>query len=206
MPETQNPYSPPAAFLESGNQIGTVVREGKLVRLDRDGRLPERCIACNASGTGVRITRTLYWSKPSWRFAAFAIPVAILALGNVAPAPLIGAVFWGALVLIYLIHVFVRARVKLDCALCAAHHRVNRIMVGISVLCLLAVLGLLGGLLQTANGEVSMALLIAILIMLAVETGRRLFGPLKVSAARVDGRSVWLRGTGRAFYESLPGP
>ena len=63
---THNPYAPPQSEIEPplSGWVGTY-RDGKLVRMVVGGRLPDRCVRCNALARGYRIDRVLY-SRPAW--------------------------------------------------------------------------------------------------------------------------------------------
>jgi hypothetical protein len=206
MQDSINPYAPPVALLESAEQLGDVLRDGRHVRLEKDGRLPERCIVCNAAGTGRRVTRRLFWSPLWWRLSVIFVPVGFIGFATVAPAyaGFFSIAFWPLVALLLLINPFIRSRAEVDVAVCSRHERQHRITLGISVALLTLVSGLLVGLFTTTRGAYGAALFIAIALMLVFETARRLLGPLKVHAAKIDQRRLWLRGAGRPFLEGLP--
>ena len=82
-----NPYAPPKASLEAVVP-GAVWRDGKLVRMDRQGALPDRCVVCNEHASK-RIARTLYWSPTAWRIFCWVAPVALLVAGSTLRIPML---------------------------------------------------------------------------------------------------------------------
>ncbi|MGH8741994.1 MAG: hypothetical protein ACREUN_13840, partial [Burkholderiales bacterium] len=73
-----NLYAPPKAKVDPAHQLGELWRRDKLVRMDRSGALPDRCVICNADAAGYRLPRKLYWAPTAWRIGATATPFVVL--------------------------------------------------------------------------------------------------------------------------------
>ncbi len=205
----QNPYAPPTAPLELTEQCGEVLSEGKLVRIDRNGRLPDRCVLCNEPGFGKRLDRRSVCSPRSWRLTAIGLPAAMFAAIHMAPFGVLKAlflpwVFMPLVLIVLLVHLFVRERVRFDYALCKAHWRLHVQLFAISVTALLMVIVLLFGLITSRGSYPAVAMLIMIGVMVLLELGRRYLGPLRVTASKTGPHHIWLRGTGAAFRDSFP--
>ena len=209
MDTDQNPYAPPSAPLELREQLGEVVSDGKLVRMDRDGRLPDRCVLCNEPGSGKRLHRRSVCSPRFWRLTAIGVPAAMFAASQMAPFGMLRGLFipWVLMpvVLIMLVfHLIVRERVRFDFALCKDHWHWHVRSFAVSVTALLMVVALLIELIANGNSHTAVAMPIMILVMVLLELGRRYLGPLRVRASKTGPRHIWLRGAGSAFRGSFP--
>jgi hypothetical protein len=205
----QNPYAPPTAPLELREQCGEVFSEGKLVRIDRSGRLPHRCVLCNGPGYGKRLDRRSVCSPRSWRLTAIGILAAIFAAIHMTPFGalrelFVSWVFMPLVLIVLVVHFFVRERVRFDYALCKTHWRLHMRLFAVSVTALLTVIVLLIDLISTGNSYPAAAMPIMVWIMMLLELGRKYLGPLRVRASKTSPRHIWLRGTGSTFRESFP--
>jgi hypothetical protein len=194
-----NPYAPPAAELERRGQVGEVVRKGKLIGMRPDGQLPPRCVACNAQAEGDRSTRVLYWSPLAWRVSVLAAIVALLGLsaaGVVAAA----IAFWPAMLMAAVANFIIRKKVSLELAVCERHRRIQAALTWAAALGIALVVA---GIYYLMRIDPS-ALLVAVTAMFAVGIARSRTGALAVRIARLERDRLWLKGTGKAFRESLP--
>jgi hypothetical protein len=199
-----NPYAPPASELRVSDQIGGVFRSKKLVRLDRHGQLPERCVRCNAPGSGQRFNRKLLWSPLPWRMALLLSVAAFIGLASLLDSTVMAILFWPMIFLLVIVHVVIRKRVEVDLAVCELHRRIHYVFLIGSLLLLVATIALIFAMAGTRQANISMGIGILIPVMLLLELLRRAIGPLAVRIAKLNAQHVWLRGTGRRFRDSLP--
>jgi hypothetical protein len=136
---TLNPYAAPKSRLEDVAASGAAWRDGKLVRLKRDGALPDRCVVCNADAHGDRVARTLYYSPLAWRLAAPAAPFVALWLGIAADIDFLLMAFWPLALLLFVAHFFVRKSLKLELGICARHRKLRNTLIGASLVGMAAV-------------------------------------------------------------------
>jgi hypothetical protein len=195
-----NPYAPPAAQVERRGQVGEVFRKGKLVAMSPEGMLPPRCVACNAAAPDGRYARTLYWSPPAWRWSVLAVIVLLFGL-SMTGVLLAAIAFWPVMLIAAVANLIVRKKVPLDLAVCARHLRLHAALTWAAVLAIAAVVG--GGFFLIGGnwGEAFFAL---VLVMFALGIARSRVGALAVRVARLEPGRVWLKGTGKAFRDSLP--
>lgn len=89
MAKARNPYAPPAQDDLEPERVrddaqdddeDRAHRDGELLRLVRfGGRLPKRCVVCNASAREHQITQKLYW-HPQWIYVLIAVSPIIYAI------------------------------------------------------------------------------------------------------------------------------
>lgn len=194
-----NPYAPPAAELEHRDQVGDVVRKGKLIGMHPEGQLPARCVACNALAADERMARVLYWSPFAWRSSALAVVVALLGLSAVG-INLAALVFWPVALIAMIANLVIRKKVSIDLAVCARHRRIHS---ALSWAAGLGVLLVVAGIVNVMRIH-SIALFLAIAVMFAVGLARSRTGALAVRIADIEPGRLWLKGTGKAFRDSLP--
>ncbi len=196
-----NPYAPPAAELERSGQVGEVFRKGNLIGMHPEGQLPPRCVACNAQATEHRVTRVLYWSPLAWRASAVAVIFALLGL-SAAGVIVAALAFWPAMLIAAVANFVIRKKVSVDLAVCERHRRFQ------SALTWAAALGIalvVAGIYYLIRIDPT-ALLVAVAAMFAVGIVRSRTGALAVRVARLERDRLWLKGTGKAFRDSLPEP
>lgn len=169
-------------------------RDGKLVRVDRDGALPGRCVACNEPAAA-HVSRTLYWSPRAWRYS-FLLPFALLFGGVAFRVPVLTLAFWPALLLLAFIHVIVRKKLVLPLGVCERHRWQRRMLRALSIA---SVVGLL---LVLYSSITLLAIFIPTVMVLAVV--QSFVGVQAVSLKKLDAEHAWLGGTGRSFREALP--
>lgn len=173
-----NPYAPPKASLEAVVP-GAVWRDGKLVRMDRQGALPDRCVVCNEHASK-RIARTLYWSPTAWRIFCWVAPVALLVAGSTLRIPML----------------------LLDLGACERHRRLRTVLQVLSVATLVGVILVFSRLWTGASSMTFLLLVIVCAVVLAF--AQRMSGVQKISLSRLDPDHAWLAGTGKAFRAALP--
>ncbi len=200
-PSGFDPYAPPRAELDSEHQVGSVFRVGKTVRMERNGSLPERCVACNAAAAPKRVARTLYWVRWEWRLFIRVLPLALLGLAA-AGLELAGMVFFPAVLVLIIANVIIRKRVDLGIGLCARHWRVRRTLGWLGVGASMSIFPLV---IVTLRESVLQFLVPASMVAtLALGIAYAFTGAQRVAIGRIDARHAWLKGTGQAFRESLP--
>jgi hypothetical protein len=195
-----NPYAPPASQVERRGAIGEVFRKGKLIAMHREGQLPPRCIACNAAAPGHRISRTLYWTPPAWRWSMAAVIVLILGLTS-AGVVVAAIAFWPVVIIATITNLIVRKRFPLDLAICERHRHLHTALTWAAALSLAAFVGAAAFLIGSNQIGVFGVLL---LVMFALGIARSLSGALAVRVARLEGELLWLKGSRKAFRDSLP--
>lgn len=194
-----NPYAPPAAELERRDQVGDVVRKGKLVGMHPEGQLPARCVACNALAAGERMARVLYWSPRAWRAGALAVLVVLLGL-SAAGINLAALLFWPAFLIAIVANLALRKKISIDVAICERHRRIHSALSWAAALGILLVVAGIVNVMQIHGA----AIILAIAVMFALGIARSRTGALAVRIARVEPGRLWLRGTGKPFRDSLP--
>jgi len=198
-----NLYAPPRAQVEPVEQSGQVWRSGGLVRMDLGGRLPDRCVVCNAPAGGDRLTRTLYWSSPAFWVATLSAPFALLGLGAFTGYSIFLIAFWPVLLALVIAYLIVRKKVEIDCGICRRHRLLRAVLGGSSF----ALAVIMAGLLVTSAGSQNPAFAFAaMLVGFALLVLGVVHGVTGVNAVRirgVDRSHVWLAGTGEKFRSAL---
>jgi hypothetical protein len=194
-----NPYAAPKAKLEEALPAGAAWRDGKLVRMDREGALPDRCVLCNAPA-GKRVARTLYWSPAAWRHFSWIVPFGLLIAGIGLRVPWMALAFWPLVIVLGIAHYFVRKKLKLELAICVRHERQGNILAALSIAAVIAAVAF--GALQIAGNGVGLVLVLASVVALGVL--QRYAGVHSISLKKLDADHAWLGGTGRTFREALP--
>ena len=203
MTDTFNPYTTPTAELEPHAQVGAVVRDGKFVRMDRNGQLPPRCVNCNAPALPVRIGRTLYWTTWQWKLFAWGVPSVLLALSFVGISSAM-IMFWPVVLIIAIANVAIRKRVNMDFGICARHRKLRRILFGCAVALLLVVIFALVGTMVTGDTVFGpwIVLLVPLMLLLGLANS---FSPVNsVRLAKVTTAHLWLKSANKEFLNSLP--
>jgi hypothetical protein len=200
--ELFDPYAPPTAELEARHELGAVARKGKLVRMDREGRLPQRCVGCNAPAVAQRVSRTLYWSPWRWRLFMFGTPILLIALAftGVEPAGFIAFMLVPVLVIANMI---IRKKHELDIALCERHQRI-RVGLRWASLCATLLLFVVPFASLRSPFLISTYLLAVVVLMLVLGTAYARSAAQRVAISEMTPRHVLLKRTGAAFRDSLP--
>jgi hypothetical protein len=157
--------------------MAAIWRSGKLLVTGVKTTLPDFCVKCNAPSQGDRLRRKLYWHHPA---IYLLIIVSILIYAIVA--------------------LLVRKRADLEVGLCERHHAKRRRDILLSWLLGFLGVGLIVAAVIQSNGLMGFAgavVLIGALIYAAITT------PI-VSAQRIDGEYVWVRGVCREYLSALP--
>ena len=189
------------------------MRDGKLVRLERGGRLPDHCVFCNKPAHGAHFGQKLY--RVSWTAAAFLILLAtlglsaVLAWGNLADRNFVAwIVLLGLLPSLFslLMNTLARARkwFTVELGVCGTHR--NMAQVG-TVLNFLGALVLIGSyLMSRILGALSGPELFAtLLVALSLHVVASVIGAGRIYLKRLTGDYAWLGGTGQPFRDALPG-
>jgi hypothetical protein len=197
-----NPYAAPKAKLEEVVPAGTLWRAGKLVRMDRDGALPDRCVVCNEQASGKRIERTLYWSPAAWRTFSALAPFVLFAGGMLFSLPVLMMLFWPAVIVLGIAHYIVRRKLKLDFAVCQRHRRQRNLLAGLSLAAMAGMVAVFLNWSPTTATVVGLLTAVTIIIVLAVV--QNYVGVQAVKLKKLDSQHAWLGGTGKSFREALP--
>ncbi|MFN0162595.1 MAG: hypothetical protein ACKVQQ_15290 [Burkholderiales bacterium] len=199
-------FAPPRASLELHGQSGEVRAEGKLVRMERSGRLPDRCVACNAPADGPRLARTLNYLAASWRVVLITLPLLVLFFGDPFGIPFASALIFPLAAICLLTYLLLRRRVTVDLGICARHRRQRTVLYFAASACLGVVLiyVLLVFLARDWSGGVGPLALVALLAMLGLAVAEAMSGARRISVVRLDAKHVWFKGMGEAFRASLP--
>jgi hypothetical protein len=196
-----NPYAAPKAKLEEVVAQGTAWREGNLVRVDRSAGLPARCVACNLPAQ-TRVKRRLYTSPLAWRLGAFATPFALMWLGVALEATVLMALFWPAVIILLVTHMFVRKKFVIEAPICARHARMRNVLTLLSLAFVVAVIALPFAW-RGADAMISVLwACVAALVILAIV--QSIAGVQAVRLKRLNAEHAWLGGTGKPFREALP--
>jgi DNA-directed RNA polymerase subunit RPC12/RpoP len=139
---------------------------------------PDRCVKCNAPVTGYRLKRVLYWQHPAYY---------LLILIN--------------LLVCLIVVMIVRKKAILNVGVCETHRAVRRRAIVIGWI------GGLGGPALAIGGGIALQswwpVLFGTLVFFAAIIYAAVKAPM-VSAAKITGENVWLKGVHRDFLAGLP--
>ena len=156
---------------------GDVWRDGRKFVLIQGTELPDRCVKCNSPANGDRLKRRLFWHHPA---------VYLLIFLNL---------------LIYaIVALCIRKRATIQIGVCERHRR-QRVwtIAGSWIAALIGIVLFIAGL----NADSGAACAAGVFLVLGGAIYGAFRGPL-VAAAKIDNDTVWVRGGGRSFLESLP--
>jgi len=169
------------------------------VRIERRGALPARCVVCNEPARR-SLPRSLYWSPVAWRVGALLTPFALLIVGIFTGTLALLVLFWPAVIVLTIAHLFVRTKLAVELPLCERHWRGGLVVRGLSIAAVVAVLVVVAGL--TRFPTLVLPVLSVAVIAFAIAQG--FIGAQRVALKRVDPEHAWLGGMGRPFREALP--
>ncbi len=204
MADAFNPYAPPAAEIEVHAQVGAVARDGDLVRMDRNGQLPERCVTCNAPAVPARVSLKLYWTPLRWRLGAWSVALVLFAL-MVLGVTYAAVAFWSTVLILAVINMVIRNRVTLDLGICERHRKRRALLYGSAVAFVLLVIVVTISEIVLASDIAGPWIFVLIPLMLVLGAANNLSPVNSVRIAKLDDRHLWLKRTGKAFRDSLPG-
>jgi hypothetical protein len=168
--------------------------------MEIDGLLPDRCISCNEPAQGYPMERTLYWRPPWWRVVAWMALPALFLIGLVEP--LVLGLFLPLLIVLAIADAFVRRKIVVECGLCR-HHQNLRLGVRVGFfLSWVAMFALVAAFRTGLRAVEHWWFWAIVLLMFALAIAAGLLYRLRL--ARLKEERMWLKGTGRAFYEALP--
>jgi hypothetical protein len=177
-----------------------VWRDGKLVRMDVGAALPDRCVVCNRPAAR-RVARSLYCSPPAWRFGAFVVPLAMVWVGAVTGERWLTMLFWPIVIVLVIVHFFVRVKFRVELGVCDRHWRIRFLLQALSIAAIAAVLLLVFNFRIDTSG-VLLAMAAGAVIVLAI--AQSYSGLQAVAAQRLTPEHAWLARTGKPFREALP--
>ena len=151
-------------------------RSDRLLVMNKDATLPDRCVKCNAPANGKRLTRNLYWHSPY---------IYLLILLN--------------LIIYVIVALIVRKKARVQIGLCDQHRTKRRLALSFGWLAGLGGLGLF--IVSLANSWGLLALVGFGLLLAGLIVGAT--GSM-ISAKRIDDRFVWVKGVCRPYLDSLP--
>lgn len=183
-PKDQNPYAPPSLessrhSLAKSNREGDdgLRREGRLLVASRKATFPDRCVKCNAEAHGYRLKRNLYWHHPAYFL--------ILVICNIFAYALVA--------------IFVKRTALFRVGLCPLHRRRRRTAILFGWFCILLSFGLIAAAVEWEAWSLAIASGACALFGIV-------YGGIRsqvITAKKIDKRTVWIRGAGVAFLESL---
>ena len=199
-------FAPPKAALTDTRQRGNVYCVGKLVRMDRAGSLPDRCVVCNGDANGERVSHAAYWTPPTTRWVMIAIPFVVLGAGMVGGSVEGALLFWPVVLLMVIANALVREKVTLDIGECRRHARTRTISYASAMASVLATIALvIVSLLAREYNDRILSAMLAMIPLMAVFAGvQARIGTRKVAVARLDDTHLWIKGCGKPFREALP--
>jgi hypothetical protein len=171
--------------------------------MDRDGALPDRCLACNAPAEGYRLKRTLRYSPLAWKIGALIAPFAVLYVGLYTGTQMLFEAFWPLVILLLIFHLVVRKSLKLQIGVCPRHRRLRTTLILVSWLCILAVFGGIFSL-QQQGAAGALVLLGAILALFVLVIVQSFVGVQALRLKEISGEHAWISGTGEPFRGNLP--
>jgi hypothetical protein len=180
-----NPYAPSAASLKVDRDLHgsdvDVWRDRKYLVMDRDARLPPRCVKCNEPAHEPTKRRTLYWHHP-------ALYILILV----------------QIIVYFIVALIVRKSIVIEPGLCGEHKRKRRNATLITWLGLVASLALPAALtvLLPPDGDGGVIVLGFAIFLVSVIYG--VVSSRVLTARKIDANTARLGGCGDKFLESLP--
>jgi hypothetical protein len=164
--------------------------------MDREGVLPDRCVACNQPA-GHRLRRRFYVSPLLWRLGAFAAPFVALVIGIATQTEVLIMAFWPIAIVLALAHLLVRRSLRLEYGICARHRRQRHLLIALSILCMLGVpAGIFG--FRSIGPALLLGSLLGLLVLMIVQSTRAL------RLRSLTAQHAWLSGTGEPFRSRLP--
>ena len=199
-------FAPPKAALTPIHQVGGVFCAGKLVRMERDGSLPDCCVDCNQPAEGRRLSRTVYWTPVTIRWLLIAVPFLLPPVIMLAGLHAGAVLFWPLALLMMMVNAVLRKKVAIELGECRRHARMRSAVYAATIACtVLTVVLVAVSLTNHEFGATILPVLLAmvpLMLILALVHGR--LGAQKVALTRVEGDVLWLRGCGSAFRAALP--
>ena len=164
--------------------------------MDRDGVLPDRCIACNGGAEGYRLRRKLYHSSAAWRIGASLTPFLVLLAGAWLELPYAALAFWPLAIILVIANFFVRKSLKLEVGVCPRHRELRYALIALSWTCFA---GVFAGIFM--HPLVVVAAAAGLLVLLALQS---FLGVQPLRLAELSREHAWLAGTGASFRNALP--
>ena len=165
--------------LSEGGQLAAsaIWRDGKkIVALDGT-HFPARCVKCNQATSEPALKRKLYWHNPAFYLFLFV-----------------------QVILYIIVAMLVRKRATVEIHLCREHlDRRRNFMIGVWVSLVLGFGALVWGIAESTG---LMAIIGGVLLVVAVTLG--LFGVRPLATVKIRDKTVWLKGAGKDFLDSLP--
>ena len=161
----------------SGSAVG-LWRTNKILVTRSETPFPDRCVKCNAPAHGFRLKRVLYWQHP-----AYYLLIII------------------SLLIFLIVALIVRKKAVLHVGLCDRHRAQRRqaIIIGCSGTLAGLAIAVIGGA-AFSSGWLAFA---GVMIFLVTAIYGGLIAPM-VSAAKISGENVWIKGVHRDFLADLP--
>jgi hypothetical protein len=170
--------------------------------MDREGALPDRCVACNAPAGGYRMRRKLYSSPLAWKIGAFAAPFVSLFVGVAVDSDWLMLAFWPLAILAAIAHLFIRRALRLEFGVCARHRRLRYALIALSVACMAGVfIGIFGFRAFPGAPLVLLGSLVGLLVLVVAQSYA---GAQALALRGVSDEHAWLAGTGEPFRSALP--
>lgn len=132
-----------------------------------------------------------------------ALPFVVAGIGAATQTPVLAAAFWPLVIVLMVVHTFVRKKLEVEIGFCARHRRLRATLRALSIACVVGVFASIAA--WNANENVAAALLWTSLAgMVGVVIAQSAFGVHAVGLKEIGPEHAWLTGTGKAFRAALP--
>ena len=183
------------------------MRDGKLVRMERRSRLPDRCVFCNEPAHGRHVRRRLYQSYWAWNLGAVLAVLAALAGIVRLQQSSLAFTFWlflaialTSMLVIAVTYLYARKSFTVELSLCGTHRRTATVARVVDILALLtAIVWCL-----LTYRDPPMELFAAMVVALVLHVGLSLVSVQRIRLKRLSAEHAWLGGTGEPFRAALP--
>ena len=192
-----NPYRPPRSGLDPADLQRKAWRSGRLLVMEEEALLPDRCYRCNVADTVARRSIRVYWSHP----------LAVVALFAVVFVPR-----YGPLLLVIGLLLFWAVRLRknrlVEYSLCRRHHRYWQRLTYVAATSGGISLGFSAWLVLTAGepyplSEYAVAAISVLFLSVGLLVGVIGSEILRPGIRRYTGKTIWLSGFGQRYLASL---
>ncbi|TNF98857.1 MAG: hypothetical protein EP297_07050 [Gammaproteobacteria bacterium] len=178
-----NPYAAPESNVVNLSGDTGIWQQKKLLIIDKDTELPDRCIKCNQPAHGYRKRKRLDYYHP---IALIAIILLIF-------------IFWPVALILALIF---RRSVTIEYGLCIKHRR-RLLTLALSALGLL-ILSIIGAIASVRVGTQAEILLPVSITAFLLALIPAMLHAYFLRSGKIDTSFIRIKGTGKAFRQSFP--
>ena len=169
--------------------------------MDREGRLPERCVICNEPSQS-RVRRSLSWTPRAWRLVATAVPIGF-AFFALAIGPDLFALLVPLLVVLFIAGSFFRKSLKLELGVCPRHRRRWNALRWLSFTCFAVFAGSFP-MIGASPALAYRVMLGSAVALLGLGIAQSFLGLQSIRVRELSKEHAWLSGTGKRFRAALP--